>query len=142
MVLGHTAFFSAPSMGALLWVQVWMSRVSEAIYGTRPWQVFGEGPTQVGAGMFGESAQKPFTVEDLRFTTKDEALYAITLGRPAQAVTIHSLQGRDQKRGKRVEVVGSRDPLTFHQSADGLVIDIPPAASHQFGVALKIYGVV
>ncbi|MDC7694162.1 alpha-L-fucosidase [Asticcacaulis sp. DXS10W] len=120
----------------------WMARFSEAIYGTRPWRVFGEGPTQVGVGMFGESAQKPFTAEDLRFTTKDKAFYAITLGRPAQTVTIRSLQGRDQKRVKRVEVVGSRDPLTFRQSADGLVIDIPPAASHEFGVALKIYGVV
>ncbi|MCA1935430.1 MAG: alpha-L-fucosidase [Asticcacaulis sp.] len=120
----------------------WMSRFSEAIYGTRPWRVFGEGPTQVGAGMFGESAQKPFTAEDLRFTTKDKALYAITLGRPAQTVTIRSLQGGAQKRVKRVEVVGSHDPLTFRQSADGLVVEVPAAASHEFGVVLKIYGVV
>ena len=46
----------------------WMGRFSEAIYDTRPWRIFGEGLTAVGAGMFGERNQKPFTAQDVRFT--------------------------------------------------------------------------
>ncbi|UDF02595.1 alpha-L-fucosidase [Asticcacaulis sp. AND118] len=120
----------------------WMSRFGDAIYGTRPWRIFGEGPTQVGTGMFGERDQKSFTSEDIRFTTKAKALYAIPLGRPAGSVTIKSLNKREQGRVKRVEVVGSRDPLTFRQSPAGLVIDVPPSASHDFGLAFKIFGVL
>ncbi|MDC7684830.1 alpha-L-fucosidase [Asticcacaulis sp. BYS171W] len=124
----------------------WMGRFSEAIYGTRPWQVFGEGPTQVGAGMFGESKQKPYTPQDLRFTTKGKALYAITLGRlENNRITVTRLaRGSKLARGsvKRVEVLGSPAPLAFRQDDKGLHVTLPDAAHHDIGVALKIIGVV
>ena len=40
----------------------------EAIFGTRPWRVFGEGPTKPPTGMLNEDQAKPFTGEDVRFT--------------------------------------------------------------------------
>jgi alpha-L-fucosidase len=40
----------------------------------------------------------------------------------------------------RVEVVGSNAPLSFTQDGTGLHVSVPPAASHDFGVALKITG--
>ncbi|MDR3527976.1 MAG: alpha-L-fucosidase [Rhizomicrobium sp.] len=116
----------------------WMGRFSEAIYGTRPWKRAGEGPTQVTSGQFGEASVKPFTAADVRFTTKDGALYALTLGRPETSTfTLASLKGYDVAR---VEVVGTTAPLTFQQGADGLTITLPSQASHEFGVAFKILG--
>jgi len=115
----------------------WTKRFGDAIYGTRPWTVAGEGPTQVAGGMFGESKLKGFTPQDIRFTTKAGALYAITLGRPGERVTIASLNGRAVRR---VEVVGHPAPLSFRQDNQGLHVDIPDGASHDFGVALKISG--
>ena len=115
----------------------WMGRFSDAIYGTRPWKIAGEGPTQVAGGAFGEEKLKSFSAADIRFTAKNGALYAITLGRPEKSVTINALKGA---KVKRVEMAGSTAPLTFRQSAEGLVVTVPDAASHDYGVALKIMG--
>ena len=116
----------------------WTQRFGEAIYASRPWKVSGEGPTQIASGQFGEEKMKPFEAADIRFTTKGPVLYAMTLGRPSGTVNIASLA----KGGsvKRVEVVGSNAPLNFTQDASGLHVSVPPAASHEFGVALKISG--
>ncbi|WP_343517679.1 alpha-L-fucosidase [Sphingomonas sp.] len=116
----------------------WTSRFGEAIYGTRPWGVFGEGPTEVESGQFGEGKVKPFTAADIRFTTKRGALYAMTLGRPQSGtVLIRSLAGRPVDR---VEVVGAAAPLRFQSRPGGIEISLPDSASHAFGVALKIMG--
>jgi alpha-L-fucosidase len=116
----------------------WMNRFSDAIYGTRPWKVFGEGPTEVAGGMFSEGKTKPFTADDIRFTTKAGALYALTLARPVSGtVTITSpISGSV----RRVEVVGAPQPLEFKQDGAGLHISVPAAASHEYGIALKIIG--
>ena len=74
----------------------WMQVNSEAIHGTRPWKVFGEGPQMATAAPlsaqgFNEGKAKPFTAEDVRFTSKGDTLYAIVMGTPNAAVSIKSL---------------------------------------------------
>ena len=127
-------------------IGAWMARFSDAIHGTRPWTIFGEGPTAVASGMFSEGKQKPFTPRDIRFTTKGAVLYAITLGRPEGGqVVIASLaeDGRHAKRPvRRVSLVGDKAPLPFHQDRTGLRVTLPDAALHPFGVALRIDGVL
>ena len=116
----------------------WTRRFGEAIYGTRPWLKAGEGPTLVASGQFGEGNAKPFTAEDVRFTTKAGTLYAMTLGRPTSGtVLIRSLANRPVRR---VEVVGSTAPLNFKAGPEGLEISLPASASHPFGVAFKVMG--
>ncbi len=124
-------------------IGTWTNRFGEAIYGTRPWRVAGEGPTQVAAGQYDDGAMKPFTSQDIRFTTKDGVLYALTLGQASGKVIIASLgKGSPYGRGsvKRVEVVGLNLPLKFVQARDGLHVEVPADASHAFGIALKITG--
>lgn len=67
----------------------WMDINREAIHGTRPWKTFGEGPTPMETGHFREDF--PFTAQDIRFTTKNDALYAITLGVPQGETRIESV---------------------------------------------------
>jgi alpha-L-fucosidase len=118
----------------------WMARFSEAIFGTRPWKVAGEGPTKVVSGQFGEQTIKPFTAEDIRFTTKAGSLYAMTLGKPqTETITLKTLA---HAKVSRVEVVGSNAPLTFKQDNAGLHVNVPLRASHEYGVVLKIKGQV
>ena len=73
-------------------VGVWLKVNGEAIYSTRPWKIYGEGPTKVSEGAFHDTETKPFTAEDFRFTKKGDVLYAIELGWPAnREAVIHSL---------------------------------------------------
>jgi len=116
----------------------WTQRFGEAIYGSRPWKLSGEGPTKITSGQFGEGKMKPFEAADIRFTTKGPVLYAMTLGRVDGMVNIASLANTGAV--KRVEVVGSDTPLPFTQDGAGLHVAVPSAASHDFGVALKIMG--
>jgi alpha-L-fucosidase len=81
---------------------------------------------------------KPFEAADIRFTTKAPVLYAMTLGMPSGTVNITSLANAGSV--KRVELVGNNTPLAFTQDGTGLHVTVPPGASHEFGVALKISG--
>ena len=65
----------------------WLEVNGEAIYGTTPWMIYGEGPTQMTkAGYFMEDQEVQYTAQDIRFTAKDDVLYAICLGWPREPV--------------------------------------------------------
>jgi alpha-L-fucosidase len=126
----------------LLDIGRWLALNGEAIYGTRSWKVFGEGPTQVASGGFTDTQRQAFTAQDVRFTTKGEALYAIILGWPARGeVTIQSL-GSTLKLYPRaigkVEMLGVKDALKWSQGARGLRVQMPPEKPCAHAVVLKI----
>jgi alpha-L-fucosidase len=121
----------------------WTQRFGDAIYETRPWRISGEGPTYVTTGQFGEETIKPFTAEDIRFTTKAQSVHALTLGRATGRVSIASLaEGAEHGQGQveSVEIVGSKAPLDFKRDRKGLHIFVPDGGGHEFGLALKISG--
>ena len=117
----------------------WMKVNGEAIHGTRPWKIFGEGPTEITAGAFKESA--PYTSQDIRFTTKSDALYAITLGEPSGKILITSLRkGNDleTRRVRHVRLLGVRHSLAFRQTQAGLEVDLPAVLPTRHASALRI----
>ena len=117
----------------------WIQVNGEAIYGTRPWKTFGEGPTKLEAGAFKENAD--YTAADIRFTTKGGALYAITLGEPKGQVRIASLgtkAGFETRPVKSVSLVGAAEPLRWKQQDDALVIDVPASLPTAIASSFKI----
>ena len=57
----------------------WLKVNGEAIYGTRPWTIFGEGPTEVKTGHHTEGKNPDLTADDFRFTQKDGKIYIIAM---------------------------------------------------------------
>jgi alpha-L-fucosidase len=127
-------------------ITAWMSVNSEAIYATRPWKIFGEGPTIVSAGAFHGDTVASLGAKDVRFTrTKDNrVIYAIILGLPSQETTIEAL-GFSSKtspgRIANVEVLGTRQTPVWKQTENGLTIKVPESISGipEYGVTLKAY---
>ena len=111
----------------------WMSVNGEAIYGTRPWKIFGEGPTEgLGPKFQGNPPKTPYTAQDIRFTTKGEKLYAIVLAWPeTRKVTIPSLAGREIKS---VRLLGSSEPV----AREGVTFDLPSKEQRDGPFVLKI----
>ena len=139
----------------------WLKVNGEAIYGTRPWTVYGEGPSteeKAEAGHFGgakDVRSKPYTSEDLRFTTKGGHVYAIVMALPtkdaarvagaasdAQELCIKNLATKAATEpGTRVATVsllGGESSLVWKQDEAGLHVSMPALAPCEHAVVLKI----
>ncbi len=117
----------------------WIKVNGEAIYATRPWAIFGEGPTEIQAGNFNESDN--YTARDIRFTTKGDVLYAITLRAPEKEVRIQSLGTNSKlinKPVKAVHLLGTSKALSWQQKTDALVIQLPKTLPSLYSSSFKI----
>ena len=121
-------------------ITAWTRRNGEAIFGTRPWRRFGEGPTRPPEGMLNEDQAKPFTSEDVRFTRKDGALYAIFMEWPERESAIASLGTRalPDAEIQKVELLGG-GPVQFRRDGAGLHVSLPEADG-AFTPAVRILG--
>ena len=121
----------------------WMDINGEAIHGTRPWEVFGEGPHNTENGEQNKSVNIPFTSEDIRFTTKGNKLYAFIMAWPGKNITIKSLPtGKKLWYGeiKEIKMLGYDAPLKWSQDANGLTVQLPDKPPCNYAFVIKITG--
>jgi alpha-L-fucosidase len=123
----------------------WMSINSEGIYATRPWKIYGEGPsTKIVAGSgFNEGKKPDLTANDIRFTTKGSVIYAFLQGMPRGAATIQALGTASPQNPPKitsVTLLGRSDNLKFTQDSGGLHVALPHLATptSRIGITLKI----
>ena len=128
-------------------ITAWMNVNGEAIHGTRPWKVFGEGPNSVKPDpkqKYNEANRKDFTAEDVRFTTRGKTLYTFFMGWPEQpSLTIAPLAtGRPYVAGKiqQVKLLGNENTLPWKHDSTGLTVQLPAEKPCDFACALKIEG--
>jgi len=124
----------------------WMVVNSEGIYATRPWKIFGDGPVATappsGRGArFNEAGRRDLTAEEVRFTTKDNTLYAFVMGWPQEQVVIKPLATTSavaQTRIKNVELLGFKGKVKWTQDEKGLAVELPEQKPCDHAIALKI----
>ena len=117
-------------------MESWMAINQEAISGSRPWIIYGEGPTAVKEE-YSEKISEQFTSRDIRFTKKDDVLYAICLDWPedGKSIQIKSLSStHPPDRISDITLLGYSGTLKWKRDQDGLEIYLPEKkpCSHAF----------
>ncbi len=132
-------------MNILNEIAAWTPANGEAIYGTRPWKIYGEGPTtqkNQEKGKFGGVKDvRPYGPSDIRFTTKGETLYAFCMEAPASDIKIVSLgtgSTVSTKKVASVKMLGSKEKLSWKQEAGALIIRKPARLPGWSVVTFKI----
>jgi alpha-L-fucosidase len=129
----------------------WMDVNSEGIHGTRPWKVYGEGPSvaaQAPRGQFGGARDvRPYTAEDMRFTMKGDSLYAFIMVWPeTKGSVIKSLASNspqiDGRKVADVALLGHGGKIEWTQDEQGLNVKLPDQPPCASAVTLKIKGVI
>jgi alpha-L-fucosidase len=132
-------------MAILESITAWMAVNSEGIYASQPYKIFGAGPgaeIKPGNAQFNESNRQDLTVDDVRFTTKGNALYAFVMGWPGKEAVIPSLAiSAKQGVGKiqNVELLGA-GKMKFAQDETALTVQLPEKQPSEHAIALKIIG--
>jgi alpha-L-fucosidase len=125
-------------------IAAWTPVNGEGIYETRPWKVFGEGPSmkKQEKGRFGGVKDvRPYESGDIRFTVKGETLYAFCMIAPSSGIKIESL-GKNSKLNNKavssVKMLGGNEKLSWKQNPEALIIDKPSELPGWQVIAFKI----
>lgn len=126
----------------LLEIGKWLDTNGEAIYGTRPWKIFGEGPTEVATGHHTEGKNEDLTANDFRFTTKDGNIYAFAMDWPdnnrLQIKSLAEESGYLKKEIDQVSLFGNSGLLDWKQRKEGLTVTLPEQKVGDYAHVLKI----
>lgn len=120
----------------------WLSVNGEAIYGTKPWRIFGEGPTEIRDGAFTDEKRKSFTSKDIRFTAKEDVVYVIILKWPEDGKSIIKSLGAGSefalKNINKIELLGENEKVEWDCSIGGLAVDLSNCKPAKYAFVLRI----
>jgi alpha-L-fucosidase len=125
----------------LLEIGDWLDVNAEAIYDTRPWHTFGEGPNLICRRERRSRPYVPFTAEDIRFTTRARTIYAICLDWPGQELKIRALSSRtflSTDGISDVQLLGADLKLKWSQDGNALKIELPAQQPCKYAFVFKI----
>ena len=131
---------------SLLELGKWLKVNGQAIYGTSPWFIFGEGPTVIESEDYAfhhsdHFAKIKFTEKDIRFTVNGEYLYAICLGQPSGEVKIRALNSTFKVKKEdlcSISLLGSDQLLKWDHNEEALVIQLPKKKVSEYAIVFKI----
>jgi alpha-L-fucosidase len=119
----------------------WLELNGEAIYGTTPWSVYGEGPTRDEIGSWNRQVEDyQFKAGDIRFTREGDVLYGILLEWPGDEITLKSLKG---VKINQISMLGSDGDIQWKETGDGITFTFPssPEPSYAYVLKLKCQGI-
>jgi len=119
----------------------WLNKYGEAIYSTRPWKTYGEGPTKEPVDALQDAwkfLELKYSAADIRYTSSKDGktLYAIVLGLPTSATTLKSVQlGQNVK----VDLLGTEADVTYVVHSDGTLTIEPPVSVEGLSEYANVY---
>ncbi len=133
----------------LLGLGKWLDINGEAIYKTRPWTIASEGPTKLlSDATYGNESNVEYSAQDIRFTVKENSLYAICLDWPKEKLLIKSVTTNDfpdedfvgiyPDEIRSVELLGFEEKLNWEVTDEGLEISVPEEVPLEHAFAFKI----
>ena len=124
----------------------WLDKYGDAIYETRPWYTYGEGPTKEPEGHFKnhqEFLKIKYSVNDIRYTKKGKTIYATLLGKPKpgksllmKSFAVDSLP--EPLKITNVKMLGSKEKVSWEMSEAGLELEISEVGSDDMAVVFAI----
>ena len=127
---------------ALLGMGAWLRANGEAIYDTRPFVVYGEGPKRLASSGHFTQMTGDYNEDNIRFTTNGSTIYAIQMGCPIsgknlliQSINTKNLFGAEIAN---VSVVDSQEVIDWELTEDGLVVTTPSKVSNKIALCYKI----
>lgn len=110
----------------------WLKRNGEAIYGTSPWFMHGQGSSEIPEGNYtyhhnNHFAQITYLKDDIRFTVKGDNLYSICLGKPDGNLKIEALNSAFKlKKGDILKIthLGSGQQVNYTHNEKALEINL------------------
>jgi len=131
------------SLSRMAEIGKWLAVNGEAVYGTKPWKVFGENAdsaaykTQHGFKAEEKDAVYDGTpkdvVQDIRFTTKGDYLYVIARSWRQKEVLVKSLSTNEYPI-KSIKLLGCKSRVKWKQTALVATIEIPIQAVSEIPV--------
>jgi alpha-L-fucosidase len=131
-------------MKVLEGITAWMTVNGEGIYASRPWKIYGEGPSTrvaIKSGGFNEDKRGDFGAEDVRFTAKGSTIYAFVMGWPDKAALVKALAAAGPQNPGRIQhvaLVGYGGQVKWKQDESGLRVEMPAEKISDIGIALKV----
>jgi len=130
----------------LLGIGEWLGKYGEALYETRPWYTFGEGPTKEPEGHFRnarEFQKIKYLAKDVRYTTKGNIIYATCLGWPGSEQTLlftsfAKTELPESIKINNVEALGSDEKISWELKDEGLDLISPKDITDEMAVVFKI----
>ncbi len=124
-------------------IAAWMDVNKESIFDTRPWKIYGEGPSVDAVNALNgpgfNEGKVGYTEKDIRYNQKGNVLYATVMGVPTGQISLKSLgKSSEGLVIKKIEVLGSKEKLSWKQEAGALVIDPLKKIPNEIAVVLKI----
>ena len=118
----------------------WLKVNGEAIYGTSPWYTAGEGPVEMKkSGSFTEEEELKYTGKDIRYTAKDNSLYAILLGWPGKEAVLNSVMPYfAEGELESIELLGCDKKLNFKIDGLAVKVEMPGVKPCEHAYTLKI----
>ena len=122
----------------------WMDVNKESIFDTRPWKIFGEGPSAessnpIRAQGFNEGRVK-YSAKDIRFNQNGKILYVTLMGVPDENIVVKNLgTAAEASKIKNIEMLGSKEKVKWTRNSNGLVIEKSATAPNQIALVYKVY---